>query len=500
MANTVNAAADKGDLKTGPEKVNEKVAEKRRALGRGLESLLPGPRVVSAPPTQTAAVALPSQNSRDAGQPAAESVPAVRASSPASPASGPAVSASGVAIPASVPARPAPVAATGPTSVPISPAPTPPATVPSTTSSASTPSVVIPSTPVGNVAGASAVPPRLAPKDGTNLGHSPAEEWRAEPAPEGSSSARVLALVEAAAGEKVEAEKKEPGILPQLQAAASDGPAKATGELKLELPIELIDSNPHQTRRDFAEEFMRELAASIYVQGVLQPIVVRPGKEGRYFLVLGERRLRASRMAQKTTIPAIVKRLSDQQAAEMTLVENLQREDLDCLEQAAAFARLSENFHLTQGQIASRVGASRETVSNYMRLLYLPISVLTAISKGYLSYSHARALMALESEKEIEHYAQKAIKEKLSVWALEDLISQVNWDKLQKNPADPVKGRGARWVDPNVRAAQRSIETVLGMKVRIRDRRGKGKITIEYGSLEDFDRVVTMLKGKVRSQ
>lgn len=491
MANTSNVAtADKGDGKAGPEKVNEKVAEKRRALGRGLESLLPGPRVVSAPPAPAAAVEPASRNARDVGQPVPDSVPAVRASGPVGPDSAPAVRASGATQ----------VAATSPTPIPSSPVPTAPAAVPSTTSSSTTPSVVGPSTPVGNVVGASAAPPRLAPKDGANLGHPPAEKWLPEPAPEGSSAARVLALVEAAADEKVAAGKKEPGVLAMVQAVAADGPAKATGELRLELPIELIDSNPHQTRRDFDEDFLGELAASIYTQGVLQPIVVRPGKEGRFFLVLGERRLRASKMAKKTTIPAIVKRVSDQQAAEMTLVENLQREDLDCLEQAAAFANLSQNFHLTQSQIANRVGASRETVSNYMRLLGLPISILRALMKGYLQFSHARALMQLEGgEEAMEKLAEKAIKEKMSVWALEDLISRLNYDKLRTGPGDPVKGRGARWVDPNVKAAQRSIENVLGMRVRIRDRRGKGKITIEYGSLEDFDRVVTMLRGKGKS-
>src|SRR5882762_4858501 len=164
----------------------------------------------------------------------------------------------------------------------------------------------------------------------------------------------------------------------------------ADGAPVLELALDSIESNPHQTRMEFDEEFLKELARSIQVQGVIQPIVVRPGVDGRYVLILGERRLRASKLAGKTTIPAIVKRVSEQQAAEMTIVENLQRQDLDCLEQAEAFAHLSTMFNLTQDEIGKRVGASRETVSNYLRLLKLPTEVQNFLSRGDLTYSHAR--------------------------------------------------------------------------------------------------------------
>ncbi len=282
-----------------------------------------------------------------------------------------------------------------------------------------------------------------------------------------------------------------PGILDQLQAVASG--RIPDGETVFLLGLDLIDDNPYQTRSDFNEEALKELRDSIRVQGVLQPIVVRPGVEGRFILILGERRMRASKMAGKTTIPVIVKRVSEQQAAEMTLVENLQRQDLDCLEQAAAFANLSTEFNLTQEEIGKRVGVSREQVSNYLRLLKLPIDVITALNKGYLTYSHARALLSLDDDGQISKLAQLVIKKKLSVIALQDLVLDIT---VPVGGQEERKPSGARWVDPNVRAAQRSLETVLGMKVRIRDRRGKGKITIEYGTLEDFDRVVGMLKGK----
>jgi ParB family transcriptional regulator, chromosome partitioning protein len=276
-----------------------------------------------------------------------------------------------------------------------------------------------------------------------------------------------------------------------LQAVAERRP---DGSAALELALDSIESNPHQTRMDFDDELLKELARSIQVQGVLQPIVVRPGIDGRYVLILGERRLRASRIAGKATIPAIVKRVSEQQAAEMTIVENLQRQDLDCLEQAEAFAHLSTEFGLTQEEIGKRVGASRETVSNYLRLLKLPVDVQNFLSRGDLTYSHARELLVLHDESQISKLAQLAVKKRMSVLQLEDEVMNLN---LPMEGSGPEKaGGGARWVDPNVRSAQRTLETILGMRVRIRDRKGKGKITIEYGTLEDFDRVVGMLKGK----
>jgi ParB family transcriptional regulator, chromosome partitioning protein len=225
---------------------------------------------------------------------------------------------------------------------------------------------------------------------------------------------------------------------------------------------------------------------------VIQPIVVRPSDEGRFKLILGERRFRASRMAGMETIRATVKRVSEQQAAEMTLVENLQRQDLNCVEQAVAFQNLSQDFKLTQEEIGARVGVSRETVANYIRLLVLPEGVIGALQKGKLTYSHARALLQLRDNVQIWTLAKKAMEEKLSVAKLEELVMAV----LMPHGHHESKKEEEKWVDPNVKSAQRSLEATLGVRVRINDRGGKGKIMIEYASLEDFDRVVDMLKGK----
>jgi len=367
---TANAAAGK----TATEKVHEKLAEKRRALGRGLESLLPGPRVVTASPTL----------------------------------------------------------------------------------------------------------PQSAQKDGAS--------------DVASSQFSVLS----SQGTSVATRDAVPETLNGLQAAGQT----MDNEDAFELDLDQIEQNPYQTRTEFDANALAELAASIQAQGVLQPVVVRPGaaragvehpgSKERFILILGERRYRASKMAGKTTIPAIVKRVSEQQAAEMTLVENLQRQDLECLDQAQAFAKLSTDFNLTQEDIGKRVGVSREQVSNYLRLLKLPPEVQMALRKKDLTYSHARLLLALEDDTQITKVARVVIAKKMSVALLQDMVMDSH---MPKEIPGTVKVGGARWVDPNVRAEQRSLEAALGLRVRIRDRRGKGKIVIEYGTLEDFDRVVTMLKG-----
>jgi ParB family transcriptional regulator, chromosome partitioning protein len=298
---------------------------------------------------------------------------------------------------------------------------------------------------------------------------------------------RVVAGTAAATGgPAAQTEGAHSTVLPNLQAQAA-----RAGNAVVQIPLDQIDSNPYQTRQVFDKEALAELAESIRVNGVVQAIVVRPTPEGRYVLVLGERRCRASRLAGKTTIPAIVRSVSDQQAAEMTIVENLQRQDLNCLEQANGFARLSRDFGLTQDKIGQRTGISRESVSNYMRLLKLPPMVQHYLAEGDLGFSEARVLLQLTDPDSIHRIADEAVLKHLSVAQLKDLVDRTNAAILE-----PKKPGQARWQDPNVHAAQTDLERLLGVRVRIADRKGKGKIVIEYASLEDFDRVVEMLKGR----
>jgi len=268
------------------------------------------------------------------------------------------------------------------------------------------------------------------------------------------------------------------------------------------LPIEVIDKNPYQTRYVFDEQALWELRDSIKEHGVVQPVVVRPAEEdGRYILVLGERRLRASKMAGQETIPAMIRRLSLQQAAEMTVLENIAREDLNPLEQAEAFRVLSVQFHLTQEEIAQRTGLSRETVSNYMRLLRLPQKVMDYLLSERLSFSDCREILRLENDDYIEEIAEEVVTHKLKWDQIEDRVMRVNGSFAmlpgQTMPGEKKKrGGGARWMDPNVRAAQTDMERTLGMRVRIRDRHGKGKIVIEYSTVDDYEKVTGLLRSK----
>ena len=268
------------------------------------------------------------------------------------------------------------------------------------------------------------------------------------------------------------------------------------GDAVMLVGLDQIDPNPYQTRLEFDPELLQDLADSIRGNGLVQPIVVRPGTAGRYVLVLGERRCRASKLAGQDTIPAIVRRVSDQQAAEMTVVENLQRQDLNCLEQATAFSKLSKQFGLTQQQIGERVGLSRESVSNYMRLLKLPALVTQYLMSGAMGFTEARELLKLEDDQTIEKVAHQAVEKHLSLHQLMDVIEDLTTKRNLLPQAEQVYG--ARWVDPNVRSAQNELQKILGVKVKIRDRKGKGKIVIEYSSVDDYERVVGMLKGESR--
>jgi ParB family transcriptional regulator, chromosome partitioning protein len=286
-----------------------------------------------------------------------------------------------------------------------------------------------------------------------------------------------------------------PGEVISIQAVAMPGNMVAN------ISIDLIEKNPYQTRYVFDEDMLRELSDSIKEHGVVQPVVVRPGEEeGRYILVLGERRLRASKMAGKETIPALVRRVSPQQAAEMTVLENVMREDLNPIEQAEAFRVLSLEFKLTQSQIADRIGMSRETVANYMRLLRLPQKVMEYMLAERLSFSDAREILWLENDDYIEQVAEEVVTHKLKWDQIEDRVMRINGSfpmlPGQTLPGEKKKKGGARWQDPNVRAAQTDMERTLGMRVRIRDRHGKGRIVIEYATVDDYERVTGMLRGK----
>lgn len=269
-------------------------------------------------------------------------------------------------------------------------------------------------------------------------------------------------------------------LLPRVHPAPA---AETEGGKPREIPLELIDQNPFQTRSQVNQDQLAELAASIAANGVVQPVLVRPLAGGRFQLIAGERRWRASQIAGKKTVPAILRQVSDEQAMEITIVENLQRTDLNPMEQARAFERLSREFHMTQEQMAQRTGKDRATVANFLRLLKLPSTIQSRVESGELTFGHARALLALEHNEEMEKAAQRIGALALSVRQTENyvqgLIDPSRKRKKEAKPEPPV--------DPNVRDAQERLQRTLGLKVTIEDRNGRGKVIIEYARLEDFD-------------
>ncbi len=266
-------------------------------------------------------------------------------------------------------------------------------------------------------------------------------------------------------------------------------PAAAAGPegRAFEIAVERIDRNPYQTRTNFDEALLEELAASIRAVGVIQPVLVRPLEGGRYQLVAGERRWLASMKAERLTIPAVVAVMNDRQAMEATIIENLQRADLNPIEQARAFDRLGREFRMTQDQMSVQTGRDRASISNFLRLLKLPEELQTQVEIGVLTFGHARALLGLDSQEQRMRAAQKMQALAMSVRQAENFVKGII-DPERREPrkeADPV--------DPNVREMEDTLRKSLGMKVVIEDRNGRGRVVIEYADLEGFDTLTERL-------
>jgi ParB family transcriptional regulator, chromosome partitioning protein len=287
-------------------------------------------------------------------------------------------------------------------------------------------------------------------------------------------------------------------LLPRVNANSVPTPAATPEAVEvagkpLEIPLGDIERNPYQTRLNFDEKSLAELADSIAANGVIQPIVVRPLRDGKFQLIAGERRCLASQKAGKETIPAIVRQVSDEQALEMTIVENLQRADLNPIEQGRAFERLSREFGMTQEQVAHRTGKDRATVGNYLRLLKLPEHVQVKIADGTLSFSHAKLLLALEHAEEVETAVRQILSLSLSVRHAETFIQNLQFPGLAEGKVAREERAQKKALDPNVREAQEKLQRALGLRVRIEDNKGRGKVIIEYARLEDFDSLMEVL-------
>lgn len=249
------------------------------------------------------------------------------------------------------------------------------------------------------------------------------------------------------------------------------------------IPISEIVPNSEQPRREFLHSDLQDLVNSIKKHGILQPLVVTEKEDGGYELIAGERRLRASQIAELPTVPAIVRSATQQEKLELALIENIQRQNLNAVEEAFAYARLMEEFNLTQEEVATQVGKSRSTVANMVRLLALPENVQKALIDGKISIGQAKALLSLKDEDEIQDVYQNMLGQKMTVRDVEKSVEQ----------RGPKSRKGSLRRDPNLVSAEQILEERLGTKVHISSKGEKGSITIEYYSREELKRLISEL-------
>lgn len=274
--------------------------------------------------------------------------------------------------------------------------------------------------------------------------------------------------------------------------AATEHPGVGSGVTAAYLEIDLIDPNPYQPRTQADDQALEDLAGSIREHGIVQPIVVRL-HEGRHQLIAGQRRLEAARRCGLEMIPAIVRQANDQDMLEVALVENIHREDLNCVDRAKSYRRYQDSFGLGPEQIAERLGQDRTTVVNYLRLLTLPDEVLGLLRADRLTMGHARALAGLENTSAQIKLAVRMVQQELSVRQAEALVTRT---KSQQQPP-PTAGR-----PPNVVDLEQQMTRALSTKVHIRSGRKKdsGRIVIEFYNLDDFDRIMDCICGEQREE
>ena len=285
---------------------------------------------------------------------------------------------------------------------------------------------------------------------------------------------------------------------PPTPASTAGGVPAPPGERLLRLPVELLQRGRYQPRADVRSDTLDELAESIRQQGVIQPIVVRPaagtgaGAEQRYEIIAGERRWRAAQLAGLGEIPAIIREVPDEAAVAMALIENIQREDLNPLEEARAFERLIAEFGLTHQQVADAVGRSRVAVTNLLRLVDLAPEVGLMVERRELDMGHARALLGLENHRKQTELALLVVKKGLSVRETEALVR-----RLSQPAGTPARGEGGKngTRDPNVERLENELADKLGAQVQIQHtRNGRGKLVVAYNSLDELDRILAHIQ------
>ena len=268
-------------------------------------------------------------------------------------------------------------------------------------------------------------------------------------------------------------------------------PSEVTGErgsALIEVPLSRIVPNSFQPRKHFDEEHLASLTASVRELGVLQPVLVRPAQDDRYELVAGERRWRAAKRAGLQTIPALVRDVTDDASLEQALVENLHREDLNPLEEGAAYQQLIEDFHLTHEELATRVGKSRAAISNTLRLFQLPPTIQRLVAEGQLAEGHARALLGTPDRAFQEALAKRTVHEGLSVRAVEEAVRARN-DLGQSTTGADASGPARRLRPPGLLELEELLSRYLDTRVKVDMGAKKGRVTVEFASLEDLERI-----------
>lgn len=255
-----------------------------------------------------------------------------------------------------------------------------------------------------------------------------------------------------------------------------------------ELQLSEIRPNPYQPRKTFDEENLHDLSESIKKNGVFQPIIVRKSSVMGFEIIAGERRFRASKLAGKDKIPAIIRPINDEQMMEIAVLENLQREDLSPLEEAQAYGTLMDNLKITQSELSERLGKSRPYIANYLRLLDLPHEVKQMLQNGKLSMGQARTLLALKDKTKVVELAKQTVKENYTVRQLEQIVNEMNGKKKTKKDKK-------KKLSPYLRQSQDRLQEKFGTKVAIKtnEKTGKGKIEINYLSNDDFNRILEVL-------
>jgi ParB family chromosome partitioning protein len=320
----------------------------------------------------------------------------------------------------------------------------------------------------------------------------------------------LASLLPGAANNPTAMAKQLLGDLPPVSAPASAGPAagapaaasvtpppapEAAVANKERIPgitmidVEQIVANQFQPRRDFNETSLKELADSIQANGIIQPLIVRKGEDGKIHLIAGERRLRASKMAGLKQVPIVIRKTSDKEALELALIENVQREDLNCVDIALSYYQLAEDFHLTQDEIAKRVGKDRVSVANHLRLLKLPESIINDLRSDRLTFGHGRALLSIADPLARMELRNAVVEKGLSVRETERLVAEA----LVKAGIEPKKKKKEEESYPELKSFTDRLGRALGTRVKTKGDQYRGSIVIDYFSKEDLDRISEQL-------